>query len=148
MDLESDSGDMKTGTSKTQAVSRWVFPTALTLMVLAGTLALCWAAYRTAQFVTDLPNRFTIDIDGEGIAQVINYSVLYALTEGEDQQQLEVLQQIASGPLEEPAYRTWVDQEFGEAIDGLVAHPDLEIAGHAARLQAVLGSTPRREREE
>lgn len=124
-----------------QRATQWV--SAIAVVILLGVLGLCWAAYRTVLFVADLPNRIEIEIDSEVIAGVVNHSLLYALTDGEDHQRLEVLREIASGPLEQPEYRTWIDEQFGEVIDGLVGHPNLKIAGQAAQLQAAIGATPR-----
>ena len=122
-------------------VSRLVY--AITFAILLGLIALGWGTYRVVAFLEELPNRIVIEIDGESVGEVMNASIESILEDGEDEQQIAVLQQIGAGPIEQSEYRTWIDSQFGESIEQLVGHPNIEVAGEAARLQAVIGSTPR-----
>ncbi|MEO1524489.1 MAG: hypothetical protein AAFX06_03595 [Planctomycetota bacterium] len=121
-------------------VSRLVY--AIILAMFIGFLGISLATYRVVKFARELPDRFVFQLDGEVIRDAINGSVLSALTNGEDEQRLEVLKQLSAGPIEEPEYRDWVDAQFGEAIAQLIGHPNLDVAGQAARLQASIGGTP------
>ena len=123
-----------------QRVTRLIYP--ILFVLLLGGLLLGWGAFRVVAFVKDLPNRIVFQIDGEAMSEVVHESIRSALQDGSDEQRLEVLQQLAAGPVEDPKYCTWIDSEFGGAIEAMVGNPNLAIASEAVRLQAAIGMTP------
>jgi hypothetical protein len=111
---------------------------AASIIVCFAMVVVAWATVRVVTWVSDLPNRISIQIDDEAAGQTVTWlvteSARESLTQPDPKQQLECLRALADGIDTTPDAIPWIQAEFADELATLQQSPDSDVAKLAEKL--------------